>query len=63
MPEIKKTHTLRPSPGMSIRLMTAICVTRRVYASAGLWASGEFGMAGVPRAPDRRRLITLSSAD
>ncbi|RSU47058.1 glycoside hydrolase family 3 protein [Sphingobium yanoikuyae] len=44
-------------------LMTAICVTRRVYASAGLWASGEFGMAGVPRAPDRRRLITLSSAD
>lgn len=44
-------------------LMTAICVTRRVYAFAGLWASGEFGMAGVPRAPDRRRLITLSSAD
>ena len=43
--------------------MTAICAAERVYPAADLSASGEFGLAGVPRAPDRRRLIKLSSAD
>jgi len=42
--------------------MTAIRDAGRVYSFAGQEASVALTLAGVPRAPDRRRLITLSSA-